>query len=193
MNFNHFSKNLFFRCIGIIISPKVEWIKIKDEDVSFFKLITDFLLPLLLIVVVVSIIGGYIKIAGNVFSWNMLIVSGLKPFLSLLISILVGIPAINAMIKTFGGTPKVILASKLVVYSYLPGILVVLVIGIAPQFFITGLFFLYSFYIIFHGTPVLLNIPFERQSNFSTLSSTTILIIFLIISFVISSMFEAIQ
>lgn len=193
MNFNLFIKNLFSRCIGIIVSPKLEWIKIKEEDGSTFQLITNFLLPLLLLTVFASMIGSYIQMVGTGFAPHVLVISGLRPFLSISLSIVVSIPAINAMTGTFGGTPNVNQASRLVVYSFVPGILVAIIFGMAPWFYILGLFFLYSFYIFFLGTPVLLNIPTERQSNFSTLSSTTILIIYLIVSYILSSFFGAIQ
>lgn len=193
MNFNLFIKNLFSRCIGIIVSPKVEWIKIKQEDGSIFQLVTSFLLPLLLLTVFASMIGSYIQMVGTGFAPDVLVTSGLKPFLSISLSIVICILAVNAMIGTFGGTPNVNHASKLVVYSFVPGILVVIIFGMASWFYILGLFFLYSFYIFFLGTPVLLNIPPARQSNFITLSSTTIIVIYLMVSFILSSFFGAIQ
>lgn len=193
MNFNLFIKNLFSRCIGIIVSPKLEWIKIKEEEGSFYQLIANFLFPLLILTSIASMIGSYFQMIGNGFAWDIIIVSGLRSVLSILISILMSILAINAMIKTFGGTPNIAHASKLVVYSFVPGILVAIIFGMIPWFYILGLFFLYSFYIFFHGTPLMLDIPQERQSNFSTLSSTTILVIYLMISFILSSFFGAIE
>jgi len=193
MNFNLFIKNLFSRCIGIIVSPKLEWIKIKEEDGSFYQLIANFLFPLLILTAIASMIGSYFQMIGNGFAWDIIIVSGLRSVLSILISILMSILAINAMIKTFEGTPNMVQASKLVVYSFVPGILVAIIFGMIPWFYILGLFFLYSFYIFFHGTPIMLDIPSERQSNFSTLSSTTILVIYLMISFILSSFFGAIE
>ena len=193
MNFNLFIKNLFSRCIGIIVSPKLEWIKIKEEEGSFYQLIANFLFPLLILTAIASMIGSYFQMIGNGFTWDIIIVSGLRSFLSILISILMSILAINAMIKTFEGTPNMVQASKLVVYSFVPGILVAIIFGMIPWFYILGLFFLYSFYIFFHGTPIMLDIPPERQSNFSTLSSTTILVIYLMISFILSSFFGAIE
>jgi len=193
MNFNLFIKNLFSRCIGIVVSPKLEWIKIKEEDGSFYQLIANFLFPLLILTAIASMIGSYFQMIGNGFAWDIIIVSGLRSVLSILISILMSILAINAMIKTFEGTPNMVQASKLVVYSFVPGILVAIIFGMIPWFYILGLFFLYSFYIFFHGTPIMLDIPSERQSNFSTLSSTTILVIYLMISFILSSFFGAIE
>lgn len=193
MNFNLFIKNLFSRCIGIIVSPKEEWIKIKEEDGSLFQVIANFLFPLLILTALASMIGSYFQMVGNGLARDIIVVSGLRPFLSILISILMSILAINAMIRTFGGTPNINLAAKLVVYSFVPGILVAIIFGMVPWLYILGLFFLYSFYIFFHGTPIMLNIPQERQSNFSMLSSTTILIIYLMISFILSSFFGAIQ
>ena len=59
MNINLFIKNLFSRCIGIIASPKEEWIKIKEEEGSFFQLMANFLFPLLILTAVAAMIGSY--------------------------------------------------------------------------------------------------------------------------------------
>jgi len=193
MNLNLFIKNLFSRCIGIIASPKEEWHKIKDEDASFFQLIIYFLLPLLVLTAVSSMIGSYFQMVRTGFAPDILVISGLLPFFSILISVLLSILAVNPMIKTFGGTPNLIQTSKLVVYSFVPGILVTIIFGLIPWFYILGLFFLYSFFIFFHGTPLMLNIPHERQSNFSILSSATILVIYLLIRFMLTSFFGAIK
>jgi len=192
MNFNQFIKNLFSRCAGIIVSPKLEWIKIKEENDSFFQLIFNFLLPLLFLTAAASMIGSYIQMIGNGFATDVLIVSGLRQVLGIALTIAVSIITVNALIRTFEGTPNVVKASKLVVYSFVPGILVAIIFGMAPWFYILGILFLYSFYIFFLGTPVILDIAPERQSNFSLLSSTTILIIYLLISYSLASIFDVI-
>lgn len=193
MNFNQFIKNLFSRCTGIIASPKMEWNKINEEEGSAFQLAVYFLFPLLILTAIAAMIGSYFQMSRNTFAREIVLVAGLRSFLSILISIIISVLAINSMIRTFGGTPNINQAAKLVVYSFVPGILVAIIFGMFPWFYILGLFFLYSFYIFFQGTPVMLDIPPERQSNFSTLSSTTILIIYLMISFILSSFFGAIQ
>ncbi len=193
MNFNPFIKNLFTKCIGIVRSPREEWITIRTEEGSSFQLFTGFLLPLLLITFVSAMTGSYFSTEEATVDMAKVIVSGLKPFLSLLSSVLISILAVNAMIRTFGGTPDLNIAAKLVIYSFVPGIIVAIILGMAPGFYILGLFFLYSYYIFFLGTPVLLDIPAERQSKFSTLSVTTMLITYLIISFILYSFFGAIK
>jgi len=193
MNLNQFVKNIYSRCIGIIASPKEEWIKIKSEDASFFQLITNFLLPLLILTAGASVIGSYFQMVGSGFAFDILVIAGLLSFFSILISVLLSILAVNSMIRTFGGTPNLMQASKLVVYSFVPGILVVIIFVLIPWLYILGLFFLYSFVIFFQGTPVLLNISRQRQSNFSILSSAMILIIYLVISFILSSFFGTIK
>jgi hypothetical protein len=191
MKFNIFIKKLFSRCLGIIRSPKIEWVKINEEDDSIFNLIISFLLPLLILLVVASMIGSYIPMIGKGFAADILLSTGLMQFGSILLSIAVSIFAVNGMIGTFKGTPSIRKASKLVIYSYVPGILVAIILGIAPWFYILGLLFLYSFYIFFQGTPVMLDIPVERQSNFSTLSSTTMLIVYLMINLILARVFDA--
>jgi len=193
MNFNPFIKNLFTKCIGIVRSPREEWIIIKTEEDSSFRLFAGFLLPLLLLTFVSSMIGSYSSMNDTTFDMAQVVVSGLKPFLSILSSVVISILAVNAMIRTFGGTPDLNRAAKLVIYSFVPGIIVAIIFGVAPSLYILGLFLLYSYYIFFLGTPVLLDIPTERQSKFSTLSSTTMFITYLIISFILYSFFGAIK
>ncbi len=193
MNFNPFIKNLFTKCIGIVRSPREEWIIIKTEEDSSFRLFAGFLLPLLLLTFVSSMIGSYSRMNDTTFDMAQVVVSGLKPFLSILSSVVISILAVNAMIRTFGGTPDLNRAAKLVIYSFVPGIIVAIIFGVAPSLYILGLFLLYSYYIFFLGTPVLLDIPTERQSKFSTLSSTTMFITYLIISFILYSFFGAIK
>ena len=192
MKFNIFFKNLFSRCIGIILSPKKEWTLIKEEDDSFLDLMMSFLFPLLVLIIASSMIGSYILMIGKEFTMEDLLSSALRQLSSILLSIVISIFAVNGMIGTFKGTPKLKNAAKLVIYSYVPGILVAVVLGIAPWFYILGLLFLYSFYIFFQGTPVMLDIPVERQSNFSTLSSTTMLVVYLMINLILSRVFDAI-
>jgi len=151
------------------------------------------LLPLLVLTAVASVIGSYLQMVGNGFASDILVISGLLSFFSILISVLLSILAVNSMIRTFGGTPNLMQASKLVVYSFVPGILVVIIFVLIPWLYILGLFFLYSFVIFFQGTPVLLNISRQRQSNFSILSSAMILIIYLVIRFILSSFFGTIK
>lgn len=192
MKFNIFFKKLFSRCVAIIYSPKKEWTLIKEEDDSFLDLMTRFLFPLLVLMIASSMIGSYILMIGKEFAMDVLLSSALRQLSSILLSIVISIFAVNGMIGTFKGTPKLKNAAKLVIYSYVPGILVAVVLGIAPWFYILGLLFLYSFFIFFQGTPVMLDIPVERQSNFSTLSSTTMLVVYLMINLILSRVFDAI-
>ena len=85
MNLNQFVKNIYSRCIGIIASPKEEWIKIKSEDASFFQLITNFLLPLLILTAGASVIGSYFQMVGSGFAFDILVIAGLLSFFSILI------------------------------------------------------------------------------------------------------------
>lgn len=193
MNFKLFIWNLFSRCLGIIGSPKEEWIKIKEEDDSIWQMITRFLLPLLFISALASMIGSYFHRDESAWTSGLLIIAGLRPLLSISVSLLISTVAINAMIVTFRGTQNVNLAFRLVFFSFIPVILVSIILGVWSELYITGLFSLYSFYIMFLGVRILTDLPHERESNFSTLSSTVILVVYLIANFILSSFFGAIQ
>ena len=119
-----FFSNLFFRCKGMIISPKDEWFKIKSENHSILSILINFLFPLLLIIVLSSLIGFYIPTSGKYLTMLELISTGLRQSGGILLSIVLSILVINSSIRTFGGTPSLNRTSKLVVYTYVPGIFV---------------------------------------------------------------------
>ena len=193
MKFRLFIQNLYSRCLGIIGSPKEEWIRIKEENDSTRQLLINFILPLLLITGLASVIGGYLHRDGKQWSSAMLVIAGLKPVLSISVSLWSTIVAITPLISTYGGNANPDTSSKLVFFTSLPLILVTIVLGIEPEFYLLGLFSLYSFYIMYFGAQVLPDIPSEKQSNFSSLASTMILVIYLIVNFVLSAIFGAIH
>jgi hypothetical protein len=189
MNFD-FIKEIFNRCIEIIAHPKEEWKRIKDEDLSLFQLFRDFLFPLITVSIITSMIGGMLRMSGVGFNSQVLLIEGLQEFLSLTISFSINILIINELMKTYGGVKNINMAANLVIYSSVPIILVSILLGLSTWLYIIGLFSLFVFYIFYHGTPVMLDLPEERQSNFSILSAMTILIIYLLISFIISTAFK---
>ena len=193
MNFRVFIQNLYLRCIGIIWSPKEDWARIKDVNDSLGQILVGFMLPLLLISAVTSMIGGYIHRGDTAWYSELLIIFSIRPVLSISLSIALSIPAINVMIGTFGGTPNFSQVSQLVIFSFFPVTFVTIILGMSPEIYIVGLFALYTFYIMHIGTQILSDIPSERQSNFSTLSSTMMLVTYLIINFILSAFFGAIH
>jgi hypothetical protein len=189
MNFN-FIKEIFNRCIEIIAHPKEEWKRIKDEDLSLFQLFRDFLFPLITVSIITSMIGGMLRMSGVGFNSQVLLIEGLQEFLSLTISVSISILIVNEMMKTYGGVKNINIAANLVIYSSVPIFLVSILLGLSTWLYIIGLFSLFVFYIFYQGTPVMLDLPEERQSNFSILSAMSILIIYLLVSFIVSTAFK---
>ncbi len=193
MNLKLFIQNLYSRALGIIGSPKEEWIKIKEENASIGHLIVNFALPLLLITGLSSTVGTYIHQDGKSLSTVLLVIAGLRPILSITFSLGFSILSISALIRSYGGNPDPAIATKLVFFTFLPLILVTIILGMAPDIYFAGLFSLYSFYILFFGAQVLPEIESERQLNFSMLSSTMILATYIILNYILSAIFGAIQ
>lgn len=193
MKFKLFIQNWYFRCLGIIGSPKGEWIKIKEENNSIFQLLINMAFPLLLIVGFATSLGTFIHREGNSLGPALLIIAGVMPILSISLSLGICILAIKAMLRTFGGFSDFDISTKLVLFTFIPVILVTIVLNLAPEVYLAGLFSLYSFYILHFGTQVLSGVPAERQSNFSTLSSMIILAVYLLVNYILSAIFSAIQ
>ena len=190
MNFS-FIKGIFSRSIEIIRHPREEWKQIKEEKIPLFRLMTGFLLPLVGMAMVTSMIGEYARISGTAIDQQIIILRGLREFVILMISVSLSIIVVNAMIKTYGGTKNIQVAANLVIFSFVPLLLIAILLGLSAWLYILGLFALYLFYIFFQGTPIMLDIPPARQSNFSTLASMMILVIYMITSFVVLNIFKS--
>ncbi len=190
MNFN-FIKAIIVRCIEIIIRPKEEWKKIKEENTPVLLLMRDFVFPLIILAVLTSMIGEYLRIAGTAFDQQLILLRGLRELAILTVSISLSIILVNEMLKTYHGSRNLDLAANLVGYSFVPLLIVSVLLGLSAWLYIVGLFALYLFYILFQGTPVLLQIAVEKQSNFSALASMVILMVYLMSSFVLSEIFKS--
>jgi hypothetical protein len=154
---------LLARIQGIVLSPKVEWPVIAREETPVAKIISTYVVPLTLLVVIVtfvrmSVIGVSMPFGGTI---RTPFLGGLTNALVSLVMGLVGVGIvsliINVLAPTFGGLRDNRKALQVAAYSLTPAYLSV-VFGLLPALgtllsFVAGL---YGIYVLYLGLPVVM-------------------------------------
>jgi Yip1 domain len=154
---------LLARIQGIVLSPKVEWPVIAREATPVAKIISTYVVPLTLLVVIVtfvrmSVVGISMPFGGTI---RTPFLGGLTNALVSFVMSLVGVGIVSLIINflapTFGGLRDNRKALQVAAYSLTPAYLSV-VFGLLPALgtllsFVAGL---YGIYVLYLGLPVVM-------------------------------------
>ena len=149
------------RIKGILINPKEEWAKIKEESVSITDLFTGYAMILAAIPALAQFIGraivGYnIPFVGWVRSGigSALLYSIIYYIFTLAVVYVLGV-IINALASSFGSEPNMDNAMKLAVYSFTPAWVAGILYIIPPLSILALLASIYGLYLLYLG----MNLP----------------------------------
>ena len=193
MDLVEFLHNLYLRCFGLIRSPKKEWYRINEEQLTVGQLIFNYVFPLVLFVVVASMVGDYINRDAASWTSQFFGVAAVRSFLIFAISLTASIKALDALIKFYVGYPDVNLASKLVFFSFVPIVLSAILCSLIPDLFLARLLPLYGAYLMFYGSQLVPGIPSNDRPIFRIASAILILAIYYPVNFVLSAFLGAIK
>ena len=194
-------KNLFNRIKYLIATPHVEYQVIDvEEGNTHAKTLTHHVLPLLLIPVTFSFIGGVIICNGG-YGWEYDVLYALISVLSicmrlvfnqiflLLGGIYITSLLVNIMAGGFGGQKNFNRAFSLVAYAYTP-------------IFLAGIFHIYSdflwlffavgsygLYLLVAGLRPMMKPADEKANNYSTVAFLVAMVVFVILWKTLSLMF----
>ena len=154
---------LLARIQGIVLRPKVEWPVIAREETPIAKIISTYVVPLTLLVVIVtfvrmSVVGVSMPFGGTI---RTPFLGGLTNALVSFVMGLVGVGIVSLIINflapTFGGLRDNRKALQVAAYSLTPAYLSV-VFGLLPALgtllsFVAGL---YGIYVLYLGLPVVM-------------------------------------
>jgi hypothetical protein len=179
------------RVQGIILKPKEEWPKIKEESQSVSQMLTSYVMVLAAIPAVAQFIGyGIVGHRVPFYGWYRLgigtaLVRGILSYVLTVASIYVLHLIINALAPTFSSKQNPENAMKLAAYSMTPG-LVAAVLGIIPMLYIlVWIANLYGIYILYLGLDAgIMETPKEKIVSY--------LVVVIIITFVILGVVGAI-
>jgi hypothetical protein len=118
-------QNLFDRIKQLLVNPYAEYQRIEEENLPHSKVLTNYVLPLMIIPFVFSFIGGYAVAPG--YTIGSYIAGGFCFAFCQLIILFGGIYIttliVNTMANSFGGENNFNRAFSLVAYAYTPMLL----------------------------------------------------------------------
>jgi len=186
--------NIVSRVQGILLKPKDEWLKIKDEPATIQQLFTKYAVILAAIPAVAQFIGwafiGF-RIPYQGGSWMA------RAFLYIIFSYAFGLAVvygfgwvINALAPNFSSTQNLPNAMKLAVYSMTP-VWVAGIFHLIPRLgVLAALGALYGIYVMYLGfaTP-LMGTPKEKVPGYMVVSVVAMIILSAVIGVILAAIF----
>lgn len=184
------------RAQGILLRPKEEWVKIKEEALPFPKLFSSYVLILAAIPAVAQFIGlglvgrkvpfvGWYRYGiGKAFFYAIIL------YVFTIVSVYILGIIINALAPTFSSEKNTDNAMKLAVYSMTPswvaGVLYIIpFLGILV--ILAGLYGIYLLYLGF-VTP-LMNTPKEKVVGYLVVSIVVAIILMVVVGVILGAIF----
>jgi len=179
------------RVQGIILKPKEEWPKIKEESQTVSQMLTSYVMILAAIPAIAQFIGyGIVGHRVPFYGWYRLgigtaLVRGILSYVLTVASVYILHIIINALAPTFSSKQNPESAMKLAAYAMTPG-LVAAALGIIPMLYIlVWIANLYGIYILYLGLDAgIMETPKEKIVGY--------LVVVIIITFVIMGVVGAI-
>ena len=184
------------RVQGILLKPKEEWAKIKEETISVTQLFTSYAMLLAAIPAVaqfiamslvgrrVPFIGWYRYGLGRGFLYALLL------YVFTLVSVYIFGIVINALAPTFSSTQNLPNAMKLAVYSMTPS-WVAGILYIIPYLGILAILAsLYGIYLLYLGFSIpLMGTPKEKVVGYLIVSIIVIIVLMVVVGIILGAMF----
>lgn len=179
------SASLIDRVKNILLSPKAEWLRIRDEVSTTGSITTGYVMILAAIPAVAMVIGQSL-VGISMFGATVkipimtaVLVAALTYALSIASVFIIGF-LIDALATTFGGEPNKLQAFKVAAYSA-TAMWVAGIFGLVPLLGVLGLLGLYSLYLLFTGLPILMKSPPEKALGYTAVVVVLSIVINLII------------
>ncbi|MBN2409649.1 MAG: YIP1 family protein [Candidatus Aminicenantes bacterium] len=187
--------NLVARAQGILIKPKDEWVKIKDEPTTVQQLFTQYAVILAAIPAVAQFIGTALfigfRIPGGGGSWMA------RAFFYAVFSYILNLAAvyalgfiINALAPNFSSTQDLTKAMKLSVYSMTPA-WIAGIFHLIPSLWVLSLLgSLYGLYILYLGFNMpLMGTPKEKTTGYFVISLVVAVVLMVVIGLILQAAF----
>src|SRR5690625_4036659 len=148
------TQHLIDRAKGIILNPREEWQRIKEEQKSIRELLLYYALPLIVLSVLTGLIGNG--------SLHVAFYQSITPLLALVIAAYV----INELAEKFNATRNLNNAFKLVVYAATPALLAAIIANLSFLLGWVSLFGLYGIYLFWIGIIPMMDTPRDKRLGY---------------------------
>lgn len=173
----------------LLLNPKSFWISKKEDLDSQSKLLVQFFVPLLLIVVVAVFLGEFFR--STHFYVGFALLKSARVIVLFLLQYFLATFFTTELMKTFGGTKNIEVARNLVIYSLTPFLLVSAVTGLMPFLYVMDILGFYCFYIFWIGAKEILVFPDTKQSSYILLTIVVNFFVFSFLSITLSKLLTA--
>jgi hypothetical protein len=167
------------RAKNIIVNPKAEWIVILAETKTKNTIVKEYALPMVSIMAICSFFGS-LMMAGSLAG---ALVMGAVLFVFFFIGIYVSAYIINELTTSFNSKKDIHTTFKLVVYSFTAYFATSAITLLWPPLILLSAFGLYSIYLFWEGTTILLRTPEDNKIGFVAVSSLIIIGVYAILNF----------
>lgn len=183
--------NLIERAKNILLSPASEWDAINNEQPNVQGIITSYVFPLAGVAAIAAFIGygiigfnyGLVRFRG--IDWGLY--QAISIFAGALVSVFLSAGIIDALAPSFGAEKNFGRSIQLVAYSWTPAWVAGL-LAILPSLAVISLLAgLYGLYLLYVGLPKLKKTPEEKHMPYFFVSLITIIIVFVIVGWIIST------
>lgn len=187
--------NLVARVQAILLKPKEEWVKIKDEPTTIQQLFIPYVVILAAIPAIAqflgwAVIGGFrIPYAGGSWMTRALLYAIFSYILSLVVVYAFGF-IINALAPNFASTQNLIMAMKLAVYSMTP-VWIAGIFNLIPALGVLSILgSLYGLYILYLGfsTP-LMGTPKDKTPGYVIVSIVVMIVLMVVVGVILGAAF----
>lgn len=179
--------NIVERAKGIIVTPKTEWLVVAAEEPNIRQIVTEYVLPLALIPAIASVIGLGLIGRGMMSSFGWGIAMGLMQFAVAFVGVYASAFVVDFLAPKFGSQKNMGRAVQLVAYSYTPvwvaGILYVIPV-LGALVILAGI---YGLYLMYLGLPQTMRTPPDKVIGYLVVSVIAMIVIYWIISLILSS------
>jgi len=183
------------RVQAILLKPKEEWVKIKDEPTTIQQLFVPYAVILAAIPAVAQFLGSAVflgfRIPGGGGSWitRAFFYAVFSYIFSLVVVYALGF-IINALAPNFGSTQSLPLAMKLAVYSMTPAWIMGIFNLIPALGALSILGSLYGLYIMYLGfaTP-LMGTPKEKITGYFVVSFVVAIVLMFVVGIILTAAF----
>lgn len=188
--------DLVARVQAIILKPKEEWVKIKDESATVSGLFTSYAMVLAAIPAVAQFIGyGLIGRRYPFIGWFRMgigtsLLRAVFTYVFSLVTVYVFALIINALAPTFSSKPNLLNALKLSVYCMTPGWVAGVLYLIPYLDFLVILAGLYGLYLLYLGfnTP-LMDTPKEKVMGYLVVSIVAVVVLSVVVALIMGAIF----
>jgi len=186
MNLN----SVFNRARNIIVNPKTEWLVIQSETFNKKAIIKGYAVPLIIIMSVCSVLGSVIMESNVAFA----IIKAIGIFGFTYAGIYVSAVIINELTTSFNSKKDLDTTFRLVVYSFTAYFIMSAIAFLWPPLSMLSVFGLFSIYLFWEGTTILLDTPEDNKVGFVVVSAVVIVgvftMLFLILSKILLTIFS---